>query len=445
MGQDTATAERIATLLGRARAGPLGGRLALAAEVARQQQTRVYLVGGAVRDLYLTGEIRDLDLLVAGNGASFARQLAEQLEAEVVIHPEFLTAEVLDRQGERIDVTSARTEIYAEPAALPIVTPGTVEEDLARRDFTVNTLAARLDAEEYELLDHFDGARDLENRLLRVLHAGSFSDDPTRILRGVRLEFRLDFSLELRTEELAREAVERGIFKRLSGVRLQRELALLLDEPGQDVRRARRLADLGLLDVLHSGLQLTAEVSEALGRLDAELRSGDRERDPSIRRWVVSLMALARPLSAGERRALAERLQLAGEIRDMLDPGIERVEQAAKRLARGEIRPHEIDSLLESFSREQIWLLTLLGDVGVKEMVRHWQRELRGLRLAITGEDLLDRGVPEGPGIGWALGETRKARLEGAIGASDELEFALQRLRDKSLVDAGVEIMKETE
>ncbi|MEE8277806.1 MAG: polya polymerase, partial [Thermoanaerobaculia bacterium] len=147
MRRDTAAARKIAELLEKVLATPLGERLTLAAEIAGQRGTRVYLVGGAVRDLYLTGEIRDLDLLVASDGVSFAGEMARRLDGRLEVHREFLTAEIVDRQGARIDLVSARTETYPEPAALPVVAPGRVEEDLARRDFTVNALAVSLDPE----------------------------------------------------------------------------------------------------------------------------------------------------------------------------------------------------------------------------------------------------------------------------------------------------------
>ncbi|MEE8137839.1 MAG: hypothetical protein V3T81_03060 [Thermoanaerobaculia bacterium] len=437
MRRDTAAARKIAELLEKVLATPLGERLTLAAEIAGQRGTRVYLVGGAVRDLYLTGEIRDLDLLVASDGISFAGEMARRLDGRLEVHREFLTAEIVDRQGARIDLVSARTETYPEPAALPVVAPGRVEEDLARRDFTVNALAVSLDPEaRFELLDPFNGGRDLEDRLLRVLHEDSFCDDPTRILRGVRLEHRLGLTLEPRTEGLAREAVDEGIFRRLSGARLRRELALLLGESGPVESRIDRLAALGLLKVLHPELELTDELRELLRRVDAERRRYERPGGPDfpIRAWRLHLLALAWSLSASERQELAERLQLAGDPQRRLVGSAERVREALGGLSRGAARPHEIDALLWRLDAEEIVLLTALGDRKVTERVEHWLGELRGFQLAITGGSLVARGVAPGPGIGRALQATREARLDGVIGAAEELEFALARLHREGLV-----------
>ena len=187
-------------------------------------------------------------MVVEGDGIELAARLAAALGGQVRAHPAFLTAVMVDPQGDDIDVATARSERYRAPAALPEVRAAALREDLFRRDFTVNTMAIRLGPEPgAELIDLFDGRRDLEEKSLHVLHGRSFIDDPTRILRGVRLEQRLGFRLSPDTLELVEGALAEGVFDLLSGSRLREELILLLDDPALALGGIERLAELGVL------------------------------------------------------------------------------------------------------------------------------------------------------------------------------------------------------
>jgi tRNA nucleotidyltransferase (CCA-adding enzyme) len=202
-------AHRISELVGEATPAGVRERLTQVADLSRELEVPVYLVGGAVRDLLLTGELRDLDLVVEGSGAEFARALGDRLDARVRLHQQFLTAEVEDPLGLRIDIASSRAESYPEPAALPVVRAGSLEEDLDRRDFTVNTLAVQLGPDaSFELIDSKGGLQDLEESRLRILHSRSFVDDPTRAFRAVRLESRLGLRLEPESARLLIQAIE---------------------------------------------------------------------------------------------------------------------------------------------------------------------------------------------------------------------------------------------
>ncbi|MDN5326676.1 MAG: hypothetical protein PWP41_1372 [Moorella sp. (in: firmicutes)] len=205
--------------------------LARARKIARLKGQRVYLVGGTIRDLLLGRPDVDLDLVVEGNGLLLARELARQLGGRLVYHERFLTATIY-WAGERVDVVTARQEYYPRPGALPEVDAATLAEDLARRDFSINAMALPLTAREMgELRDPFNGRADLAAGKIRVLHQASFRDDPTRILRGVRLGTRLHFQLAGETRELAREALAAGYLELVSPRRFWQEFILLLKEP----------------------------------------------------------------------------------------------------------------------------------------------------------------------------------------------------------------------
>jgi tRNA nucleotidyltransferase (CCA-adding enzyme) len=213
---------------------------------------RAFVVGGAVRDLLLGQKTLDLDIVVEGEGIPFAVRLAESLQARLKSHERFGTATIIFQDGLRLDVATARTEVYDRPAALPRVTPGSIRDDMYRRDFTINAMAASLMPGEYgRLLDDFRGLRDLRQRRIRVLHEKSFLDDPTRIFRAVRFESRLGFRIVRSTRALIDEALSRRILDGLEDYRVATELRLILEEP-EPAGPVRRLAELGIFDSLNS-------------------------------------------------------------------------------------------------------------------------------------------------------------------------------------------------
>jgi tRNA nucleotidyltransferase (CCA-adding enzyme) len=424
--------ERIAHLMAKRLPPALTSRIATIAAVSRQQGVPVYLVGGFVRDLLLERENRDLDLVVEGDGLDFAARLADAVGGRVRAHRAFLTAVVVDSEGFHIDVATARSEFYRAPAALPEVQTSALRQDLFRRDFTINTLAIRLGPEPNpELIDYFGGRRDLKDKTLRVLHSLSFIDDPTRILRAVRLELRLGFHISPETLHLAEVALSEGVFDHLSGSRLREELALLLDDPALALRGIERLAELGVLRALDPRLELDeatrARFREARAAHDWYRLEGIS--DPPVEAWRLLLMALAADWKGDALAALADRLMLAGEDRRLLTGFPKRLAAARAALhGRQEPLPHQVAEALEPLSGEDLLLLMAEGDETVRAWVRRYLTELRGLKLGIRGSDLLAVGIPPGPRIGDALRATRQARLDGRIDAAEELRYALSFL-----------------
>jgi tRNA nucleotidyltransferase (CCA-adding enzyme) len=413
-------------------------RIATIADVSRRQGAPAYLVGGFVRDLLLERENRDLDVVVEGDGMEFAARLAEALGGRVRTHPAFLTAVVTEPEGFLIDVATARSELYSAPAALPEVRPATLRQDLFRRDFTVNTLAIRLGPEPgYGLIDLFGGRRDLGERTLRVLHDLSFLDDPTRILRAVRLESRLGFQLSPETLRLAQEALAGGVFDRLSGSRLREELAKLLGEPDLAHPGIERLAGLGVLRGIDPLLELD---DAARDRLHAARDAHDWYRregiaGPLVEAWRLPLMALVARWREKDLERLAGRLLLAGEERRLLAGFPARLEMAGEAL-RGVKEPHQAAEALDPLAGEELLLLMGEGDETVGAHVRRYLTGQRPLTLSVRGADLLAAGVPPGPRIGEALRATRRARLDGRIDPDGELRYALAWLSDEAMTNS---------
>ena len=292
--------------------------IAAAREVADKLGASVYLVGGMVRDMLLERANEDVDLVVEGDGIAFAEALAEALDGRVHPHLPFLTAVITLPDGLRIDVASARTEFYRTPAALPEVVTSLIRQDLYRRDFTINSLAVVLSGERYgELVDFFGGRMDIQRKEIRVLHSLSFIDDPTRALRAVRYSRRLGFTIAPDTRNLISTALEEGVFERLSGQRLRRELEVLLAEPHPTPALAL-IADLGLLPAICPALKWSEEVQSYLMEVEGQLAWYQLEElgvPPAP--WILFLGGLALSAGNGAMNELTERLQLGGPDREL--------------------------------------------------------------------------------------------------------------------------------
>jgi tRNA nucleotidyltransferase (CCA-adding enzyme) len=251
----------------------LQGVLLEAGILAREMGVRAYIVGGVVRDVLMGLQSVDVDIVAEGKGIRFARSLAGRLRARVKSYEKFGTATLTFPEGTKVDIATARTEIYERPAALPRVTPGSIRDDMSRRDFTINAMAVSLMPGEFgRLLDDFGGTRDIRERHIRALHERSFIDDPTRIFRAVRFEKRLDFRIVRSTEQWIAEALSRPVLEELEDYRVATELRLILGEP-DPAGTLKRLSDLGIIERLKA-----RPAREKI--LDAQLKKSLRFLEP---------------------------------------------------------------------------------------------------------------------------------------------------------------------
>ncbi|MFA5362221.1 MAG: hypothetical protein WC335_03095, partial [Candidatus Omnitrophota bacterium] len=216
----------------------------LARDAAEERGYNAYLVGGFVRDLLLGVKNFDLDFVIEQDGIVVAEIMAQRLKAKLVRHHRFGTAALIRGQHHhKIDIATARKEQYLCPASLPQVSPGTLKDDLFRRDFTINALAVAVNGHSFgTLIDYYGGRNDLRDRKIRILHEESFIDDPTRILRGIRFEQRFDFTIEPGTRRRLRDAVRRGMLEQVQPQRLRDDLILMFKEacPLKEIRRIDR-------------------------------------------------------------------------------------------------------------------------------------------------------------------------------------------------------------
>ena len=375
----------------------------------------VYLVGGTVRDILLGEPGFDVDLAVEGDGPAFAQALAKELGGRAQPHDAFGTAVVEYGNGEHVDVVTARRERYDAPATLPTVEPSTIEDDLFRRDFAVNAMAVGLTGEATgRLVDPFEGRRDLDAKTIRVLHDGSFVDDPTRIFRAVRYASRYGFELDEHTARLAREAIESGLVGRLSPARLRDELVLLLDEPQAD-RSFTRLAELGADRAIDPGFAADGAARALFQRL-RELRDRYGLGIPS---WRLGLAALARGID--EPRAWLDGLKLRRQDVQAIEAAVTAGPKLAEQL-REPRDPADVVALAEPYPPDAPLYALALED---SPALRDYFERLRGVRLEVDGTDLAALGLGESPRVGEVLAELRRRKLNGELdGRASELAAA---------------------
>ncbi|MCH8827185.1 MAG: CCA tRNA nucleotidyltransferase [Chloroflexi bacterium] len=389
------------------------GWLRSLSEAGRDRAAGIYLVGGVVRDLLLKRPILELDISVSGLDEALALHLADALGGRLTARSQFNTFKIAVGSTV-IDLAMTRGESYAHPGALPDVWPGSIEQDLARRDFSVNAMATDLSVDAWgELLDPMSGQRDLERRLIRVLHPNSFADDATRIFRAVRYAQRLEFRLEEGTADLLEASL--GGLDTISGDRLRHEFQRVFAEPHPGSALSR-LADLGVLEA----------VFPPLGR-----RSGPwpDENGPSDEaEELVWLSTLACGLTAGEAAQFAQRLNMgsawAAVVRDTVE-----IEGILNDVGSPGILRSSIYHLLHQYHPGAlVGVVTTHGEGLARDSIDLYLRELRQVRPELNGRDLIGLGAEEGPEIGRLLETVLEARLDGVVTSRAGEESLVRRL-----------------
>ena len=407
--------------------------------LADESGVSLYLVGGVVRDLLLKRENWDLDLTVEGDGIAFARLVAVHYRAGLAVFERFATARLTFPDGLKMDIATTRRESYAQPALLPTVQPASIEEDLSRRDFTINALAVRLNPQQFgRMLDPYGGQSDLRARTIRALHAGSFQDDPTRIFRAIRFEQRLGFCLEPTTLRLLAQAASTNLIQRLSGPRLQNEILLLLAER-DPVRAIARLEQLKLLRFLHRRLCDTKNVKRTVTAVPKAFAWwAHRFPDSVIDKPIVYLMALSSESSPAVVASMIRRLALSREQAKKMNIGRHRLDRALKRLTgKGKLQPSQVYRLLAKFSDEALILLLAkqritqsgLRDLLKRQLVAYMKN--RAMKTVLTGRDLQAMGLLPGPQYTTILGKLLDARIDGTVTTEADERVLAQRLLKK--------------
>jgi tRNA nucleotidyltransferase (CCA-adding enzyme) len=382
----------------------------------------VYTVGGFVRDIILKYENLDMDLVVEGDGIAFANAFAERYGCRVKTHEKFGTAVIVFPDGLKVDVASSRLEHYEKPAVLPTVERGSIQQDLYRRDFTINTLAVSLNQSRFgDLLDFYGAQRDIKEETIRVLHNLSFVEDPTRVFRAIRFEQRLSFKMSRHTHALITNAIKLNFFDKLSGKRLFSELVLILKEE-RPIKAINRMAELGLLRFIHPRLSFGEKEREVIGNIIGTLAWYRllflKERcDPSL----VYMMGLLDPLKLKEIDEFCIRLAVPGRLREKLVIARKTGVVAMRRLARGGLKDSELYHLLKPLQMEALLYIIAKGGETVKKEISHYITHLMEIKTALSGNDLKKSfGLKPGPEFKKILAGLLDAKLEGVVKTREE-------------------------
>jgi tRNA nucleotidyltransferase (CCA-adding enzyme) len=372
-----------------------------ATKLAEQKKHSLYLVGGIVRDTLLNLPNSDVDLVFEGNAIELGQELADRVGGKLTIHERFNTAK-LKTDVWNIDLATVRAESYTKPGALPTVRMGTLKDDMARRDFTINALAVRLTRpHKGELIDYFGGQQDLQDKLIRILHDDSFVDDATRIWRAVRYEQRLKFQIEPETLKLLKQGLP--YLRTIGGDRIRHELELVMKEAEPETI-LRRAFNVNILRQIHPALKGDAW-------LDTRCKAA-RAFDGHMHEVYYALLAY---------RLTEEELE---EFLSYLKPGkriIETLLDSARLKKVESLKDNKLSSsrifhLLEGYSIPAVITHALATpSVITRKNINLYLNELRHVKVALTGDDLLQMGIRKGPEIKKLLKMILDSRLEGKL------------------------------
>jgi tRNA nucleotidyltransferase (CCA-adding enzyme) len=356
-------------------------------------------------------------------------------QARVKVHERFGTAIVLLPDGFKLDVATARTEYYEYPTALPTVEQSSIKKDLYRRDFTMNALAVCLNGKRFgDLLDFYGGQRDLNEKVVRVLHGLSFVEDPTRVFRAIRFETRFGFHLGRDTAVLIEGAVKMNLFHRLSGHRLLEELKLLLGER-QPRQALKRLAEFNLLQFIHPKLVWSDRLQTLLEAIEQAV---DWYRllyiDRKMEVWLVYMMGLLEVLPERAITEVLKRFPFSEPEASNLKAARTGCQGIIHRLGKHPpLKPAEANRLLSRLSEETLLgLMAKCKAESAKRQVSAFLTTYRNVKPMLTGSDLKAMGLKPGPHFKRILDQLLDARLNGEVKTETEERELVRRLAGHS-------------
>lgn len=401
-------------------------------QLAYREKTLIYLVGGTIRDLLLRHPPeKDFDFVIIGDAIPFTFKLQELLGGKVRHFEQFGTASLYLEDGLRLDLVTARKEYYPSPAALPRVQSSSLKNDLFRRDFTINTMACSLGADDFgRLYDYYNGRRDLKDKVIRVLYNLSFVDDPIRILRAIRFEQRYDFTIEPETLGLIHEAVERKLLEEVSRQRLNQELKLIYKEPNP-VKVLQRLDQHKILPFLYPGIKPNQETWPLLSKIESILQgSGEQDWKKSPDQELVYLGGMILGLESADRFAIIRKLQLSRERASIVLNACREVPGVLKELNREALNPSTIVSCLETLSVESLLLAYALADSKTtRDHLKVYMEALKYIQPRLKGGDLKKMGLEPGVHYQKIIDSLKEAVLDGEVRTpQEELDFVINYL-----------------
>ncbi|SFL53888.1 CBS domain-containing protein [Salibacterium qingdaonense] len=385
-------------------------------ETAAADHMNAFIIGGMVRDILLGQKGEDIDIVVEGNGMSLAEKTANRFDGTVAVHETFGTATVTLPSGRRVDFTTSRTEYYETPAALPTVSRSNIKEDLYRRDFTMNAMAASLHPSHFgDLIDYFHGREDMNQKKLRVLHNLSFVEDPTRILRGIRFEQRFQFRMSKETTAFIHYSV--SAVSSLSRTRITAEFQTLLKE-ADPVQSLSRLDELGVLPIFFPGAAWTRQTKDVL-----QLYLHSPEQPGDLPEWFCILFCLylthTDTVKSAEAAAVTKKQKSVVENTSYLFYLLDEKEW----ISLGNFHFHA-----SRVSDEALFFASIATDQKQAGFLLQYRKKRSELKPLLNGHDLKAAGLAPGPDFRDYLFSLEQKMLDKEITTRDE---ALRYIRQQ--------------
>ncbi|MFH1655125.1 MAG: hypothetical protein ABH954_00750 [Candidatus Omnitrophota bacterium] len=400
--------------------------------LAEENGYLAFVVGGVVRDLFLGRKNFDFDIVIEGDGIDFAKKISKEFKAELTKHERFNTAVLVMPSGLKIDVATARKEVYGHPGALPEVTAGRIIDDLYRRDFSINAMAIDITPGGFgTLIDFFDGLKDLRDKKIKVLHDLSFIDDPTRVLRAIRFEQRFKFKIEGDSFDLIKQAIRKRVFETVKPPRIWQELYLVLNE-AKPKSYIQRLAKVCGLYFIHPKLKIDRNIFRLF---DAIERSSGRTNIVScddFKFWIIYFMALTDRLKLIEIKKLAEKFNLKRNEKKKIYSYKNVNKNLFEFLGKQKLRQSQVYIVLEPLSYEALLLLKIKAKNQIaKKRIGVFLNIYNKTKLSINGHDLKLLGVKLDNRFKNVLDKVFYKKLDGGLETKkEELAYASRLIKN---------------
>lgn len=390
-------------------------------ELGEELNSKVYVVGGFVRDLLMRNDNFDVDIVVEGSASKFARRYSKIKNARVSVHKKFDTAQVILSDNTRVDFATARTEYYTFPAAAPEVESSSIKNDLYRRDFTINAMAVKLNKKEFgKLLDFFGGRRDLKDKKIRVLHNLSFVDDPSRVFRAIRFAVRFGFEIGPHTNKLLKHTVNLKLFERVIGKRMFMELKYILSEDNY-LKALEILKEYDLLKFFHKDIKLDSkkyELFESVDRISGWYTFQTKfPVDIFLCRFYVFLTGLKHD----NLKTLADKFEFNHLESAKYISEVSKVLNVSIKIRRDKkLTNSRLYSFLKAFKSESVIYLGAVLGRDYEDKIKDYFNIFRNVKLQVTGDDFIKIGFRPSRKFAEILNKLIEMKIDGAISSREE-------------------------
>jgi tRNA nucleotidyltransferase (CCA-adding enzyme) len=391
----------------------------IVSDISHELKYKAYLVGGIVRDFLLGVQNFDVDIVVEGDGIIFAKKLREILNAKVDSYQKFKTAVLVMENEQHIDIASARVEYYDKPAALPNVEMGSIKQDLARRDFTINTLALSLNKNDFgTILDFFSGRKDIADKKIKVLHKMSFIEDPTRIFRAVRFEQRLGFKMDNQTEKLAISTLEMNIVSELIGIRIRDEIIAILNE-GRPWKSIQRLYELGALKKIGINAEVNNDFLKFIKRVLDKSLDLKAYLNKNIENWRLLLVVLLMNSDTDYVRKWCFDMKIKNKDTGIITCSIKNFENIKESLRKKIIENSHLFNLVYNIPEELMLIIASFGG-NYNKNIKNYLENLINVKMEISGTDLKKMGFKPSKNFKIVLEKLFELKINGKLKDKDD-------------------------